>query len=88
MERNEHMKRKKLSAVTCVILLLLVFLMSACEKNDETTKVRVLILPKFEIGGIAGDFPGEAQLFYECYCAGCEEIDIAKYNAERSVLYG
>lgn len=32
---------------------------------------------EFEIGGIAGDFPGEAQLFYECYCAGCEEIDIA-----------
>lgn len=77
MERNEHMKRKKLSAVTCVILLLLVFLMSACAKKDEKTKVRVLIVPKFEIGGIAGDFPGEAQLFYECYCAGCEEIDIA-----------
>lgn len=38
--------------------------------------VKVLILPKFEIGNIEGDFPGEAQLFYEHYCAGCEEIPV------------
>ena len=25
---------------------------------------------------MTGDFPGEAQLFYERYCAGCEEVDI------------
>ncbi len=38
--------------------------------------VKVLILPKFEIGNIEGDFPGEAQLFYQHYCAGCEEIAV------------
>ncbi len=38
--------------------------------------VKVLILPKFEIGDIENDFPGEAQLLYEHYCAGCEEIKI------------
>ena len=38
--------------------------------------VKVLILPKFEIGNAENDFPGEAQLFYEQYCDGCEEIDI------------
>ena len=71
------MKRKRLAARISVILLLFVFLMSACAKKDEKTKVQVLIVPKFEIGEIAGDFPGEAQLFYEYYCAGCKEIDIA-----------
>lgn len=71
------MKRKKLIAFSCVILLLFVFLMSACGKKEEKIKVRVLIVPKFEIGEMTGDFPGEAQLFYEYYCAGCEEIAIA-----------
>ena len=75
-KRNKHMMRKKLVAFSCVILLLFVFLMSACGKKDERTKARVLIVPKFEIGEITGDFPGEAQLFYEHYCADCEEIDI------------
>lgn len=42
----------------------------------EGAPVKVLILPKFEIGAIEGDFPGEAQLFYEHYCAGCEEIAV------------
>lgn len=31
--------------------------------------VRILILPKFEMGEITGDFPGEAQFFYEEYLA-------------------
>lgn len=46
--------------------------------KDETEKipVKVLIVPKFEIGDIDGDYPGEAQLFYEHYCAGCEEIAV------------
>ena len=45
---------------------------------DDTEKipVKALILPKFEIGEAEGDFPGEAQLFYEHYCAGCKELDI------------
>ncbi|MBP3893462.1 MAG: hypothetical protein J6D34_05395 [Atopobiaceae bacterium] len=33
-------------------------------------------MPKFEIGEMSGDFPGEAQLFYGQYCAGCDEIAI------------
>ena len=44
--------------------------------DSKSVPVKVLILPKFEIGDITGDFPGEAQLFYEYYCAGCEEIAI------------
>lgn len=38
--------------------------------------VRVLILPKFETGAMSGDFPGEAQYFYEHYCAGGAEYEI------------
>ena len=44
--------------------------------DTESIPVKVLILPKFEIGETKEDFPGEAQLFYEYYCAGCEEIAI------------
>lgn len=38
--------------------------------------IRVLILPKFETGNMSGDFPGEAQYFYEHYCAGGSEYDV------------
>lgn len=38
--------------------------------------VQVLILPKFETGAMTGDFPGEAQFFYEYYCAGGEEYEV------------
>lgn len=38
--------------------------------------IRVLILPKFESGAMSGDFPGEAQYFYEHYCAGGAEYEI------------
>ncbi|MCR4855177.1 MAG: hypothetical protein K5908_03320 [Erysipelotrichaceae bacterium] len=45
--------------------------MCACGKKEEEPKVKVLIVPKFEIGEMSGDEAGEAQLFYEHYCAGC-----------------
>ena len=48
----------------------------AYAEDAEGVPVKVLILSKFEIGDIEGDFPGEAQLFYEHYCAGCEEIAV------------
>ncbi|MBQ1331756.1 MAG: hypothetical protein IIZ51_05420 [Lachnospiraceae bacterium] len=51
-------------------------LFSACSPAPEKPAVRVLIVPKFEIGDMEGDFPGEAQLFYEEYCPGCEEVEI------------
>ncbi len=61
--------------------------------DPDQQAVRVLIIPKFEVGEAAGDFPGEAQLFYEHYCAGCSELAIpnstptAKYyfNQENGV---
>ena len=46
--------------------------------SDEPEKipVRALILPKFEVGEMAGDFPGEAQYYYENYLDGAEAYDI------------
>ncbi len=66
---------------------------AAYAENAERMPVKVLILPKFEIDLIEGDFPGEGQLFYEQYCAGCEALDIPNttptaqfyYNRENGV---
>ena len=60
----------------CVLILASICLLCACGQKEEKTKVRVLIVPKFEIGEMSGDSAGEAQLFYEHYCEGCEEIKI------------
>lgn len=48
------------------------------EPADEPEKIAVkaLILPKFEAGEMAGDFPGEAQYYYENYLEGAEEYDV------------
>jgi purine nucleoside permease len=42
----------------------------------EQVKISVLILPKFEIGELTGDFPGEAQYYYEGYVQGGVEYKI------------
>ena len=65
----------------CATLLASFLLLSACGEMaggaPERTKVKVLIVPKFEIGEISGDDIGEAQLFYENYCADCEEVELS-----------
>lgn len=38
--------------------------------------VKVLILPKFEVGEMTGDFPGEAQYYYDAYCKGGDAYEI------------
>lgn len=43
---------------------------TAAADPAEKIPIRVLILPKFEVGSMSGDFPGEAQLYYEKYLAG------------------
>ena len=70
------MRRKALNIFICVLALASLLPLSACGKKAEKPGVRVLIVPKFEIGDMSGDDPGEAQLFYEAYCAGCGEIAI------------
>ena len=48
--------------------------------------VKVLILPKFEVGEIAGDFPGEAQYYYEAYLTDAIAYDVP-YGAPGTKLY-
>ena len=62
---------------------------SLAEQPDGTgapLPVKVLILSKFEIGEMAGDFPGEAQYYYEEYLADAEAYDVP-HGAPGTKLY-
>ena len=65
--------------ILCAVLLFLIctslFAEAVSEAGDKI-KIKVLILPKFENGEMAGDFPGEAQLYYECFVKGGDEYTI------------
>ena len=68
--------RRKSVGLLSAALLAFLFLFSGCAANDKVP-VKVLILPKFEVDGLSGDFPGEAQLYYEHYLEGAGEYEIA-----------
>lgn len=70
------MKKQRLFIIILLAFLLCVSVFSSCSSGSEKTALRVIIIPKFEIGEMTGDFPGEAQLFYEKYCADCDETEI------------
>ena len=58
--------KKRIASTFCILALLLS--LSACSRaGDGKIRIRVLLLPKFEAGELSGDFPGEAQLYYETY---------------------
>ena len=59
---------KKLLALLVAALLIV----CASLALAEPVAIKALILPKFESGEMAGDFPGEAQYYYEGYCEGGE----------------
>ena len=73
-------------------ILILVITVSAAHCSAEPAdpgfplEVKVLLLPKFEIGEMAGDFPGEAQYYYEQYLTGAAEFEIPN-GAEGCKLY-
>lgn len=47
------------------------------QAEKDRIAVRVLILPKFEVGELEGDFPGEAQHYYERYLTGAEAYEVS-----------
>lgn len=49
--------------------------------------IKVLILPKWEEGGLSSSFPGEAQFYYDEYVKGGEEYEIDFGYTEESKLY-
>ena len=68
MKISETIKRIAVFAV----ILLMIGMLTGCfsQATDQRNHVRVLILPKFEVEAMTGDFPGEAQCFYEEYLIG------------------
>ncbi len=54
---------------------------------DTPLPVRVLILPKFEIGEMAGDFPGEAQYYCEEYLEDAEAYDVPRCAPGTKLYY-
>ncbi len=76
----------------CIIVILaiaMVFASAGCagRTDDKKLTVKVLILPKFEIGEITGDFPGEAQYYYDGYLAGGEVFDIGGGAGQNKLYY-
>lgn len=83
-----EIKPQKLKIVIAMIMLA-VILMAGCSaaRPDKRLPVKVLILPKFEQGEMTGDFPGEAQHFYEEYLAGGEEYEIDGGRGTNKIYY-
>lgn len=67
---------KKLVSLMLVAILVLCCAFADAESENEAIEIKVLLLPKFEVGDLAGDFPGEGQFYYEAYCKDGEEYDI------------
>ena len=66
-------------------LILVVFSgITGCERNRKVP-IKVLLLPKFEIGEMSGDAVGEAQLFYEAYLQDADEYEISGDAAEEKL---
>ena len=59
---------------------------SAATPAASALPVKVLLLPKFEIEKMYGDFPGEAQFYYEEYLTGADVYDVPN-DAGSSGLY-
>ncbi|MBR6028823.1 MAG: hypothetical protein IKP40_06995 [Clostridia bacterium] len=71
---------KKMTAALLAMMIALMPFAALAEElaaPAEPMPVKVLLLPKFEVGELAGDFPGEAQYYYEAYLQGAETYEIA-----------
>ena len=79
---------KRLTAIILigVISALALTCCAPAENAGQPIPVKVLILPKFEVGEMAGDFPGEAQCYYEEYLDGGDKYTI-KGSPEDITLY-
>ena len=57
--------RIRTMAIAAIIAIAAILSGCSSQPKEQKNPVRVLILPKFEVDEIAGDFPGEAQYFFE-----------------------
>ena len=79
--------RKQIAALAAILMLVGMLAGYVAQQKAQGIPVRVLILPKFEAGELTGDFPGEAQLFYETYLAGGEEYEINGHPEPGKLYY-
>ena len=81
--------KKILSAVLILVMTCFCPFSTAEQPAGEASvlPVKVLLLPKFEIGEMAGDFPGEAQYYYEQYLVGSEEYDVPNSAGALKMYY-
>ena len=64
---NDSIVRTIITVMLCFSIILCIPPFASCDNTEERQEIKILILPHFEIGNLEGDFPGEAQLFYEEY---------------------
>ena len=62
-------------SVLCILPALLLAVSLSAAASDRIP-VRVLLLPKFEVDELSGDFPGEAQYYYDAFLTGSDEYEI------------
>lgn len=80
--------RKKILFLFAMLFMIVMMIASVgCSETPSKLPVKVLLLPKFELGDMEGDFPGEAQHLYEAYLKGCEEFTIPNTIGETTTLY-
>ena len=85
------MSRRMSVFLLCIGILVLLTGIAVCGRGETDTEasriaIKILILPKFEIGELKGDVPGEAQFYYERYMDGAESYDIPG-DSDESPLY-
>ena len=56
--------------------LVILFLNISVMAQEAAIPIKVLILPKFEVAQMYGDFPGEAQYYYEAFLMDSDEYEI------------
>ena len=74
------------AAIACVSSPWFVQAMGSSAGRTSGIQIKVLILPKFELGEMSGDDPGEAQYYYERYLEGADEYQL-QGGQEDEVLY-
>ena len=94
IQKRIQMKRFMVFSVCLLFTFGSVVGCRAAAAGNERIPVRVLIIPKFEVGELSGDTPGEAQYYYEEYLEGGREFtvpgtlgDIRVYEKDGIVLF-
>ena len=80
---------KLLLVILCILALPAAAFASEENRAEPGTAlpVKVLLLPKFEVDEMSGDFPGEAQYYYEEYLTGAEVYDIPDVGGVSPLYY-